>query len=244
MRLTSLFVLASILGLTACGGGGDTAPDLEGVWAGNYSFGAQGEHLTGMIKNGGPAFFYQSDGVLFVMPHTPSGSQLDEPVVTYPTYGFIFNGGQTTLASWLKGDASSSQISGTLTVAGGLANLVVRPITPLKGTASLVPGIWSGLYIGSQNVALNVSSSGAIAGTDTYGCQYTGQIDQLKSGENLFSVALHNAGPGPICGHVFDGLAYESDTDQTGAYGNAAGTYYYVAAYDPTEAVVMELKVQ
>jgi hypothetical protein len=244
MNLRHLLMLISLCLLAACGGGSST-PDLEGVWSGTYNPDPTNGPIPfhAMIRNGGPGIFFDDNDLVFVMAQTPGDSTLSEGAETYPAYGFIFSNNQSTLGTDFQGTASSGSLVGKLTVNGGQAQFNLHRGIALSGTPSVVAGLWSGTVIGSSNVAFHVAASGAVTGSDSFGCSFTGQITQIGT-EDLFTVSLHSTGFSGICGHQLTGLAYQSDTDQLGIDGHAAGTYYYLAAYDSTVAIAAELKVQ
>ncbi len=227
----------TLLALSACGGGSDSF-DLEGTWKGSYSLESVFSQtpLYAAIRAGGPTILYDNTGLVYVLPATPTGADVNATATLYPPNGFIFTGGEETLSVSMKATASSGSISGDLTLQGGLASFDLARLTAFSGTPSIVAGIWSGAYIGSQDVALTVAADGAITGSDAFSCSFKGQITQVSAGENLFDVALTSTGPAPICGQSFKGLAYESGTDEANQFGHAAGTYYYVVAYGPQEA--------
>lgn len=244
MRIRPWLTVLGLCLLAACGGG-SSAPDIEGVWSGTWTVnGPQTpEKFHAMVRNGGPGLFFDETGFLFVMAKTPADSGFTQGAETYPPYGFIFTGGQDTLPTTFTGSASNGALDGNLTVAGARVQFNLARATRLTGTPSVTAGLWSGQYIGSVNLALHVTAAGVITGSDAAGCILSGQITQIGT-EDLFTVTLHDAGGGPVCGHDFTGLAYEATTDMLGIDGHATGTYYYVAAYDSTEGLTAELKVQ
>jgi hypothetical protein len=236
----------ALVGLSACGGGSDDSLNIEGTWKGSYALESVFAEtpLYALIRTGGPAILYDKTGLIYVIPTTPTGGDINTTTTLYPPYGFVFTSGQAVLPVSMKATASSGSISGNLTLQGGVASFDLSRLTAFSGSPSIVAGVWSGAYIGSQDVAFHVTASGAITGDDVFSCSFKGQITQVSSGENLFDVQLTSTGPAPLCGHSFKGLAYESSTDEVDQFGHAAGTYYYVVAYDAQEALAAELKVQ
>lgn len=237
----------ALAGLVACGGGSDTL-DIGGVWKGTWEPNSPftEEPFQAMVQDSGPAFFYDHDGFLFVVPPIV-GSKLDSTSTLYPPYGFVFTGGDVSLPAAIKGDASNGQMTGKVFVNGAFANFQLKPTAPFTGQADIVAGTWSGNYIGGaipSNVAWTVSAAGDVVGHDAYGCAITGQLDLLDAGKDLFSVSVHSTGTSQICAGNMTGLAYESSHDDLDLFGHAAGTYYYVAAHSDKGAFVAELKVQ
>jgi hypothetical protein len=254
MHTAMRFAIGSVLllALISCGGSSDSI-DIEGAWSGSYNINAifQKTPLFALIKTGtgGSMIFYDSTGLSYVTQHTPTGTDIDVPSKLYPPYGFIFDGGHHTLSVAIRATASNTGIKGTMTLDLGLANFNLSRATSLSGAPTVEAGVWNGNYIGSGNVVFQISgesnggNNGAITGSDAFGCSLFGQITQVDQ-ENLFFVSIDSTGPAPICGHSFTGYAYESDSDEMDLFGHATGKYYYIAAYDTSEAFLAELKVQ
>jgi hypothetical protein len=242
--LPSAVVLAA---LAACGGGSDVL-NIGGVWKGTWQPVSPftDEPFQGVVEDGGPAFFYDHDGFLFVVPPIVGG-KLDSTSTLYPPYGFVFTGGDVSLPAGIKGDVSSGQMSGKVFVNGAFANFQLKPTTPTTGQVDIVAGTWSGNYIGGaipSNVAWTVSAAGDVIGHDAYGCTITGKLTLLDAGKDLFSVAVHSTGASQICAGSMTGLAYKSSHDDLDLFGHAAGTYYYVTAHSDKGAFVAEFQAQ
>ncbi|HEY3644591.1 MAG TPA: hypothetical protein VGM16_04565 [Gammaproteobacteria bacterium] len=241
-----LLTVLTLCLLVACGGGGSSGPDLQGIWTGTYAPAGSPVPLYALIKDGGPALFYDAQaGFVILMPQTPGDSTLKEPGTLYPTYGFIFTGNHASLPVEFQGADSASAISGSIVLEGAPAAFSLHPVNPLGGTASVVAGVWSGQYVGSQNVSFQVAADGSvISGQDVFGCHFTGKIAPLDAAKDLFSVTLAETGSVAFCVHHLTGFAYQSGTDQLNIDGHAAGTYYYVVADDAAVAFAAEFKVQ
>jgi hypothetical protein len=250
MYTTMRIALGSVLllALVSCGGSSSDSIDIEGAWSGSYTIGSvfSPVPLYAVIKTGGSAILYDSNGLMYVVQDTPASTDVDTSATVYPPYDFIFTGSgkdEDSLPVAVRGTASDDSISGNMNLDGGVASFNLHRLTSFSGTPSIVSGTWSGNYIGSQDVAFQVSDTGAITGTDVFSCSFTGQITQVGT-EDLFTVELTSTGPTPVCGHHFTGYAYESGSDETGNAGHATGTYYYIATYDSNEGLLAEVKVQ
>jgi hypothetical protein len=66
----ALAALSLVLLLSSCGGGSSSDnPDFEGIWRGAYApDGSSPVPLVAVARHGGTAFFYDSNGLTFVIP--------------------------------------------------------------------------------------------------------------------------------------------------------------------------------
>ena len=244
MRIRPLLTVLGLCLLAACGGGGGNSGSAQGIWSGTYtndpSVGPIPLH--GIIQDGGMAIFYDDTGLSSVITGF-SGTDFSGPGTLYPATGFIFTGNNLTLPLTTKVTVSNGNMTGALTLEGAAAPMNLKPVTQFDGTASVMAGVWSGQYFGSQGVSINVAADGSIDGSDAFGCHLTGSVKVIDAAKDLFSLVVTGSGAS-FCVHHYKGLAFESTTDQLGIDGKAAGTYYYLAAYDSTAAFLAEVKVQ
>ena len=255
----SLFaaLLMILAALAACGGGGgDTATggvtspgtaDVEGLWTGTYTaVGDPKVTVYGAIVKGGYAFFYDTKGILYVLPKLNGGTTVSGDITSYVPIGLHFSDDNSLQQTYhLTATASDTVIKGDYVGDGLDATFSIHPFTPYSGTPSVVAGDWQGFYVGSHSVALalTVHTNGNLAGSDSDGCVISGKITQIQPGEDIFRVTLTSTG-GPLCYGEQKGLAFESSTDADGLFGHAAGTYYYMAVSSTAGGFIAALQVQ
>lgn len=257
-RLTTLLFIAllsscgggggGVYGGGGGGGGGGGTANVEGTWIGYYTVtGTPGNtSVTAVIQANGSAFFYDSNGVVYVLPKLTGSTTLTGTITGYAPFGFTFGDGKTQDNYVLAGAASDTVISGTF---GGNSNGVtgsfyLTPFTAYNQTPTIVSGFWNGFYVGSSaaGVSLTVQPSGTFVGTDGNGCNLSGSLTQVQSGENLFTVSVDSTGSSSSCYGHLTGLAFESNHDYSGAFGGTLGTYYYAGVSNTSGAFVAELK--
>lgn len=250
--LRGLLATLLCLALSACGGG-DSQVNVEGVWAGTLRTGQGSVAMHAVIQQDGAALFFDQQGLLFVLPPFTGQDSLSQTAGTFPPYGYAFDGTLGTVPSvpaQLGGNVSSQAISGTFSFLDEITNawvdhgFQVSRYRPFSGTPSVVPGTWSGQFLGSSAVGFQVDAAGKISGFDGFGCALGGSVALVSSAEDLFKVEITTTGASSFCGHDLTGLAYESDADDLGIWGRAKGVYYYLAASDAYLGMVAELKVQ
>lgn len=229
----ALFVAVSASALLAgCGGGSDstspasndnttpaavTAANSQGVYSGTVA-GGPGNVFSALLLE---------DGSYYALSGTSSGGALS---VTDFIQGTGTYSGSTFTSS------NGIDFGATTAVAGSLSATVV-PATSISGTAtasgsgavrtfngtylsnsgynydtaaslSAIAGSWSlgDLSGGSVNIA--ISASGALTGTGSQGCAFTGQVSPRASGKNVFDVTVTTQGaPCALPNTAFRGIA-------------------------------------
>src|ERR1051325_2660622 len=164
----SLFaaLLMILAALAACGGGGgDTATggvtspgtaDVEGLWTGTYTaVGDPKVTVYGAIVKGGYAFFYDTKGILYVLPKLNGGTTVSGDITSYVPIGLHFSDDNSLQQTYhLTATASDTVIKGDYVGDGLDATFSIHPFTPYSGTPSVVAGDWQGFYVGYHSVAL------------------------------------------------------------------------------------------
>jgi hypothetical protein len=244
MRIRLFLTVLGLSLLAACGGGSSNDGSAEGVWAGTYtndpSVGPVPLH--GIIQNGVMAIFFDNTGLSSVITGF-SGTNFSGNGTLYPATGFIFVGNKLTLPLTTHVAVTNGKMTGALTLEGAAAPMNLAPFTHVSGAPAVKEGVWSGQYFGSSSVSINVAADGSIQGNDAFGCHLSGTIKLIDASEDLFSLVLDGTGAS-FCVHHYKGLAFESTEDQLDLDGHAAGTYYYLAAYDSTAPFLAEVKLQ
>ena len=250
-RLT-LFLLFGLL--TACGGDGTSystvpaagspAAQAQGLWIGNLTVAGNSSVIYAAIAQGGFAFFFGSDGTLYVLSPFIGASPQTGTLTAFAPTGSSLSNGQTQETFNVTSTVSPASIQGSFNGNGETGSFTLMPSTPLAETPSIVAGNWQGFYLGtgSPAVAIRVQPGGIFTGNDADGCTLNGAIKQLQSGQNLFGVAVDSTDS--TCLGQLKGLAFESDTDLGGLFGGTTGIYYYFGVSNASGGIVAELKVQ
>jgi hypothetical protein len=258
-----LLVLLGLLGAcggatnynSASGGGGSNSAVVQGTWSGTLDItgsSSSSSVIYAAIEQGGQAFFYDQDGVIYVLPQFTGNTTLTGTVIAYAPAGSTFGSSGTNHETFsVTASVSADSITGSFTGNGVTGNFSLTPFTSFNANPSIVAGNWQGFYVGSGSaaLALTVQAGGAFVGTDSNGCNLNGNLTQVVSGGTaaqtpapLFDVSVDSTGSN--CLGQLTGLAFESDSDASGLFGGTTGTYYYVGVSNASGAFIAELKVQ
>jgi hypothetical protein len=252
-------LIAGLCLLSACGGGssGDTVTgngsadtsssvDVTGTWAGSFTVGAGpgSTAIVAVIKQGTAAFFYDQTGVMYVLPNFNGGPTVTGILTAFAPVGVTLSNGQSTETFDITASVSSGSITGTFTGNNETGTFTLSPLAAFSSNPSLVAGNWQGFYVGSGTAAisLTVQSGGVFVGTDSNGCNLSGNISTTSTND-VFPVSVRSSG-GASCAGNLGGLAFESRQDVSGFFGNTSGIYYYIGVSNASGAFVAELKVQ
>lgn len=258
-------VLCGSLLLAACGGGSSSSPSAPatsvvvavptpGPWSGTYTLGsAAAVSAQGAIAENGFGYFADTGGNVFIFGGLPKASPFTSVVTAYAAPGQTFANGQSVVGFFATGSYSSGSsgisLQADITENDGNGNLAgsltFASATPFSGSSSVagLQGSWSGFYLGKAgtSLSLTIAANGTLSGNDGYGCSLSGSLVQVAPGLNLYYVNFASSGSG--CAGVLGGLAYQSTTDVSGAFGNAQGTYLYMGVFGSRTAYYGELKL-
>jgi len=247
-----------LLALTGCGSSSSSSPStsVAGPWSGSYTLSSSSAFNNvqmGAFSSGDNGYFADNNGDVYVLTDVSGSAPFTANLTAIAPPGQTFTNGQSAINFSVTGTylPSGSGINmratfvendnqGTLS---GSFNLTSD--NPYSGTSTLsnLMGQWSGYYVGNTgtSITLDFGSAGTFAGSDGYGCVINGSLAQDASNADLYDVDLNSSGEN--CAGSVQGLAYESSTDVTGAFGGASGTYLYLAVYGTFSAYLMELKL-
>lgn len=238
-------------GTTSGGSGsGSGNVDVQGFWSGTYTIdGVSGTNTaTGAIVTGGDAFFYDQNGVLYVLPSFDGSGSINGTMTAYTPAGTTFSDGTAQVGLDAVITVTASSITGSFTGSNASGTFTLTPAaTPFTGNPSILMGNWPGFYVttaGTSPTSLNltVQPTGTFVGTDANGCILSGTLTPVADGSDFFTLSIFIEGSSASCYGNLTGLAYESSTDTTGYYGGTTGTYYYLVASNSIGGVVAELK--
>jgi len=246
-RAYLLFVLALLL--AGCGGGsGSSAPatnDVQGLWSGTYQTSSTTTvPLYAIITADGSSYFFDANGLIYVLPVSAT---LDGTATAYASglNTFEVNGQFVSQAPvTLTSSGSAATLTGNISFSDGTTfHYSLSPYKPFTGKPSVVTtSTWSGVALGDRISFpfLSALSDGVISGGDG-ACSVSGNINQVGTGEDLFTVRYELLGTSTSpCNQAYDGLAFESTKDLTGRFKNVKGTYYYMVLSNPNAALVYE----
>lgn len=249
----TLALSASVASLCACnaGQGDDTTVAVQGNWSGSYSAAGSTSYIPvfALVQQDGPAYLFDSTGVVYVLPRFTGSVKLAGPVTAFPAMGYTFADGSSSMPLDMNGTADDAELQLDLDAAsshGQSGQAELAPLETYSGKPSVIAGGWNGYYLSPTPTALAVSAdgSGTLSGSDAYGCMLQGEMHQLETDSTLFAVTLQSTGNSPACGGSFTGIAHESPYDTFGLFQGAQGIYYYLCASNSTSAFVAVLKAQ
>ncbi len=209
----ALFIFCCLL--AACGGNPfQLVPTQASTLVRLYSS-TTGTGPNATLQNGGIVVFFGSEsfmadpsGMLYVFPTPLADGTVQAPMTAYFAYPpptSVLPLANTAPSIFpvpfqLQGSLSSSSFSGsygppnsgTLNAATPFAvNAQTIQTTSLDSLSGSYSGFYFGPSIPSVTLSLTLDQSGNLTGSDSQGCQYTGQLQPQNSG--LFSATLDSA---------------------------------------------------
>lgn len=220
-KLLSTVLLTSTL--VACGGGGsdsksneqDTTPPPvttqpeptltmpAGVWAGNIVVTENSEEIevVGLVASDGEFRFIRADTQQF----TGTIELNDETSYSADAVGFD-SSGYKMASGQFKGEYSDTVITGETIFNGDVISTFDLGLLDITSAESGL-GVIAGNYVDAeQTTSIMIDDDGAISGSDTAGCQYTGTVSHEDSAVNVYSLAVTVSSCGEFNGE-YAGLA-------------------------------------
>lgn len=190
--LCAALLLSTLLG--GCGGGGSSSStavataDATGVWEGTITQNGVGTYsVTGLITGGQMRFISVDGNALYEGTVSVSGSTLTATTTNYVIDGGIFS--NSTLTGTV---VTASSISGTFTSSDGGSgsfSLTYDPITTRGSSLATITANWF-VTDGAYSMSIPIDATGAINGSDSDGCVYTGQASIIDPAVNIYGVSL------------------------------------------------------
>lgn len=188
-RLVRLLLLSVLV--PGCGGGGPDSgtinDDSNGIWR------EPATGTIGIISNGG----WDVDIISDVYEHL-RGRLLSSDGVVYDSILSSFLAGQlrdvlfATQGSVIPKQAINVSYDGQVTIPITL-NMTYDPLSERPPSLSVIAGIW-GRTAGSYTVTLTIDGTGALFGSDTNGCTYTGSVRIPDARVNTYTIAMDRTG--------------------------------------------------
>jgi hypothetical protein len=197
---TCLALFASACSFVACGGGSSnhtTPPPVsgqaQGVYLGSTSDGGQ---FVGIVEPNDNLYAAYISGASVELSGMIAGTATESSnSFTASIHDFYANG--TVNAGTLAGSfVAGTSLTGTVTetnVSITLTGQIIPSTQYNYATAAHladIAGSWNGSLLDGETADLTVSSAGAISGTSSGGCTFTGTATPNTSGKNFFDVNL------------------------------------------------------
>jgi hypothetical protein len=203
MRTTILAGLAILLllGVASCGGGGGGGSPpptsaAEGVYQGLDSNGKTVDALV--LEDGSFWVMYGvlSGNTLLVQGVAGGTSSASNGVFSASIFDFPAPG-SSVVSGQVRGHyVAGSSLTGTITENGvpiTFTLMVPVQVTYNYNTAASiasVSGSWSGQLLDGETATTNIAANGAVSGTSSLGCTFSGTAIPRPSGKNVFNVSI------------------------------------------------------
>lgn len=216
IRFSLLLSVAATL--AACGGGGGgSAPTgstagtaasvgaAQGIYSGSFSSAAfpNGKFDNLVLDDDSYYVLYgnrdSTTGALIVYGLIQgNGTALSNGTFSSPNLKDFLNTGQVSDGSLTATYQSGASFNGTVTENG--QSVGFSAVAPVAGSTSYnynaaavlstITGSWSGTDLSGGGRTFSVSTTGALSGTTSTGCPYSGSIVPRASGKNVFDVVV------------------------------------------------------
>jgi hypothetical protein len=221
--------ILGLTGLASCGGSGDSAvappaPDLgtaEGLWTGSDS---NNRSVAGVVLDTGQYWFiYTAMGNNAVLAGAVEGNSTSSNGTFTSSNGIDFNLEGLGINDFSASGPYTKQASlnATLTESAGTTTIALTYGTDYDLTPSLmdVAGNYTGqgIAVGTtvETVDVSISNSGALTGSSSGGCLFTGMVTIHPKG-NVYDVSVQFGGA-PCAGGTgtVTGIGYYSATNKS-----------------------------
>lgn len=192
-------LLVPVSSFIACGGGKSnsvTPPPVtgqaQGVYEGSTSDGGQ---FVGIVEpNDNLYAVYVSSSL--VLSGMISGTATESSGSFNATIHDFYADGTVNAGTLAGSFVAGTSLTGTLTETNVSVTLngTAVPSTNYNYAAAAhladIAGSWSGNLLDGETADLTISSAGAVTGTSSLGCTFTGTVTPDTSGKNFFDVSL------------------------------------------------------
>ncbi len=204
MSLRRISIVVALFPITllwvACGGGSSTRTtpppvtgQAQGVYAGSTSDGGQ---FVGIVEPNDNLYAVYISGTSSQLSGMIAGTATENSgSFTAPIHDFYANGvvnSGTLAGSFVAG----TSLTGTLTETNVSTTLTGQVIPSTEYNYATTPhladitGSYSGQLLDGESANITVGSTGAVSGTSSGGCAFTGTAAVDASGKNFFDVNL------------------------------------------------------
>lgn len=217
----SALALASLVALTACGGGGSDSSSQpvqakpEGAYRGTLS---DGSSFSAVILDNNQAYALvgvtDSAGVLRVSSLLEvSGNVSGNTYASTSARQYLFDG-QVFSGSVNATFSPRTNFSGSTVFAGRAGSFAGTGIPAsdfnydAPATIAQISGSWNGGLLSGEGFTIGISSTGSVSGSSQFGCQFSGTVTPRAGGKAVFDASLtFGASPCLAPGQTAQGIA-------------------------------------
>lgn len=222
------FALIFTMALSACGGGGGSAPanttppivvDAKpgGLWEGQTTNDAQPgivQDFIGVTTDSGEfRFLSLVTGGQFIGTLTVVGNSVTGTGLGYAPVGSTWTDGSIITSVNISATVTErQQFSGTWTTGSGDSGTLTFSYSSMHERSSTFAKLSANWFFtdGFYSITISIDGNGAITGSDTDGCVFTGQATIPDSSFNTYSLSVDITSCGAING-LYSGLAIMDD---------------------------------
>ncbi|MFT7682657.1 MAG: hypothetical protein ACI935_002134 [Moritella dasanensis] len=217
------------LGLAACGSGGSdssssnsssVASSLKsGIYGGAWTASDNSNGVFAAQLSGNKLYAASDDGTVVYLDMQLAGTSVTANGRFY--YSDVATTSQGTMQG--TGTLNGTDITMTLNRSDGIVNTVTFKRVAISDDASSF-GVMQGAYkTQNQVIDINLTAIGALSGSDTDGCTYSGDIDIIDSSINVYALTLNISSCAAYAGDYTGFVSRDKSDGSVGAiYGNAA----------------------
>lgn len=185
--------------ISACGGGGGSAPDTtlapRGTYTGSFIENGQPFSLEGIVTDSGDGYFFSITGNVIINAKIDTDG--NEVSGLFDSYAGIDGSefslvGERFASGSLVGSVSANSLTSSFQTSlgsAGAVNVTKSPANSIAGTLAEVAGTW-GVNDSSGVTIIVIESDGDVIGSDDQGCQYSGHVTISPSGANAHKLSL------------------------------------------------------
>ena len=209
MNIQKLMLITVMSFLTiSCGGGGGSDDNTEdrnvtendspgGIWQGKVTFTDTDEtnEAIAFITEAGTLRMLSDDGEQTIGDVTVTGTSFTASITSYAPNGMVFDiNNSPVLSGTAEGEINErSSLSGTTTVENQVTSTFSFTYDSAYEQTSSLSAI-SGRYSDSDETGYTetytINDQGVITGSDSDGCQFSGQVQIINSDFNLYRIEI------------------------------------------------------
>ncbi len=213
MNKIAIAILASTL--TACGGSGSesaSTPSISetpststevmpiGLWEGEVVSDGITYQVLGLVAPDGEGRFIVDDGEQDKVMLTLNGDKFTGSILGYDYDGLLIASGT------IEGSYSSTSISGSTTVGGNVIGSFSFGISDQSNDGASLDTVKGNYSTIDAETSIAIDVDGILSGSDTDGCQYSGNVTVPDSSVNVYKLVLEVSSCG-IFDSTYTGLA-------------------------------------
>lgn len=213
MNKIAIAIIASTL--TACGGGGSESANTSitpetpstptqvmpiGLWEGEVVSEGISYQTWGFVAPDGEARFITNDGEQDKAMITLNGNDFTGDILGYGFDGLLIASGT------IAGTYSSTSISGSTTVGGSEISTFSFDVSEHSDDGASLDTVKGNYSTIDAETSMAIDADGLLSGSDTDGCQYSGNVTVPDSSVNIYKLVLEVSSCGAF-NSTYSGLA-------------------------------------